>query len=76
VALVYCGQTARWIKMPLGTEVDVVPSDLALDGDPAPLTKGAQQPPNISAHVYCGQTVAHLSNCFAPVNFGFAKCES
>jgi len=36
-----------------------------LDGDPAlPRRKGAQQPPpHFSAHVYCGQTVAHLSNC-------------
>jgi len=30
-AHVYCGQTAGWMKMPLGTEVDIV-----LDGDPAP----------------------------------------
>jgi len=33
---VYCGQTAGWIKMPLGTEVDLVPGDIELDGDPAP----------------------------------------
>jgi len=32
--------------------------------NPAPPRKGAQQPhPHFSAHVYCGQTVAHLSNC-------------
>ena len=29
---VYCGQTARWIKMALGTEVGLV----VLDGEPAP----------------------------------------
>ena len=34
---VYCGQTAGWIKMPLGTEVDIGPGDTVLDGDPAPL---------------------------------------
>jgi len=33
-AHVYCGQTAGWIKMPLGTEVAVVPGDVVLDGDP------------------------------------------
>jgi len=33
---VYCGQTAAWIKMTLGTEVGVGPDDIVLDGDPAP----------------------------------------
>jgi len=43
--LVYCGQMARWIKMPLGTEVGLGPSNIVLDGDPAPhQRKGAQQP--------------------------------
>ena len=31
-AHVYCGQTAVWIKMPLGTEVGFSPGDLVLDG--------------------------------------------
>ena len=31
-AHVYCGQTAAWIKMPLGTEVGFSPGDLVLDG--------------------------------------------
>jgi len=48
--------------MPLGTEVDLGPGDIVLDGDPAPPRKGAQQAP-FSAHVYCGETVAHLSYC-------------
>jgi len=56
VTLVYCGQTVGWIKMPLGMEVGLSPGDtvldIALDGDPAP---------HFSAHVYCGQTIAHLS---------------
>ena len=57
---VYCGQTAGWIKMPLGMEVGLDPGDIVLDGGPAP-PKGAR--PQFSAHVYCGQTVAHLSCC-------------
>jgi len=39
------------------------PRDIVLDVDPVPPWKGAQQPPHFSAHVYRGQTVAHLSNC-------------
>ena len=57
-------QTAGWIKMPLGTEVDLGPGHTVLDQDPAPLAKGAQQLlPLFSAHICCGQTVAHLSYC-------------
>jgi len=33
------------MKMPLGTEVDRGPGHTVLDGDPAPPSKGAQQPP-------------------------------
>ena len=44
VTLVSCGQTVRWIKMPLGTEVGLGPGDIVLDGDPAPPRKGTQQP--------------------------------
>jgi len=41
VTLVYCGQMVGRIKMPLGTEVDLGPGDIMLDGDPAPpLQKG------------------------------------
>ena len=43
LTLVYCGQTAGWIKMKLGTEVGLGPA--MLDGNPAPLPKGAH-PPN------------------------------
>ena len=31
-----CGQTAGWIKMPLGMDVGLGPGDIVLDGDPAP----------------------------------------
>jgi len=61
VLLVYCGQTAGWTSMPLGTEVGVGTGDIVLDGEPAPPRKEAQKP-LVSARVYCAQTVAHLSN--------------
>jgi len=32
VTLVYCGQTAGWIKMKLGVEVDLGPDHIVLDG--------------------------------------------
>jgi len=54
LAHVYCGQMAEWMKTPLGTEVDLGPGHIVLDGVPAP-SKGAQQsPPLFSAHDYCG----------------------
>jgi len=47
--------------MPLGTEVGIGPDDIALDGDPAPLTKKeAEPPPQFSAHVYYGQTAGWI----------------
>ena len=54
--LVYCGQTAEWIKMPLSIEVGLGPGDFVLDGTQLlPQKKGAQPIPQFSAHVYCGQ---------------------
>jgi len=35
-AHVYCGQTAAWIKMPLGMEVGLGQGHIVLDGNPAP----------------------------------------
>jgi len=62
VTLVYSVQTAGWIKMKLGTEVGLGTGHSVLDGDPAAsLPKGHS--PHFSAHVYCAQTVAHLSYC-------------
>jgi len=44
-ARVYYGQTAGWIRIPLGTEVDLGPGDIVLDGDPAaPTEKGTAAP--------------------------------
>jgi len=54
---------AGWIKMPLGREVDLGPSDIVLDGDLAPPPqKGgrAAESPKFLAHVYCGQTVGWI----------------
>ena len=56
-ARVYCGQTAGWIKMPLGTKVGISPGDSVLDGHPVHLpTKGVEPPPQFSGYFYCGQT--------------------
>jgi len=41
-AHVYCGQTAAWIKMPLGAEVGLGLRDIVLDVTQLPLPKGAQ----------------------------------
>ena len=41
----YCGQTAGWIKTPLGTIVGRGPCNIVLDPAP-PVHHGAQPPPN------------------------------
>jgi len=41
---VCCGQTARWIKVPLGGEVGLGAGHIMLDGDHLPLPKGTQRP--------------------------------
>jgi len=47
--------------MPLGTEVGLGPDDIVLDGGTAPPKR--DMAPQFSAHVYCGQMVAHVSYC-------------
>jgi len=43
---VYCGQTAGWLKTPLGTEVDLGSGHIVLAGDPANSpAKRARSPP-------------------------------
>jgi len=44
-AHVYCGQTAGWIKMAVGTEVGLSPGDFVLNGDPASSPKTGWRPP-------------------------------
>jgi len=51
-AHVYCGETAGWIRMPLGTDVGLGPGDIVLDGNPAPPRKGVQQPPLFGPCLY------------------------
>jgi len=68
VTLVYCDLTVGWIKMPHGTEVGLSPGVIVLDGDPAPPHgKGHSSHPHFLANVCCGETVVHLSNCWALV---------
>jgi len=43
-AHVYCGETAAWIKMPLGTEVGLGLRDIVFDVDPATPRKRANPP--------------------------------
>ena len=68
---VCCGQMAGWMKTPLGTEVDLSPGHIVLDGDPAPPRKGHSSPPLFSAHVYCGHgrpSQLLLSSCLDSVH--------
>jgi len=52
VTLVYCGQTVRWMKMKLGTQIGA--GHIMLDGDPAlPPRKGAHQSPHTFAIYGC-----------------------
>jgi len=64
-AVVYCSQTVGWIKMSLGTELGLGPGHIVLDGDPdkGQIPRRGHSSPHFSAHVYCGQKVAHLNNC-------------
>jgi len=48
-------------------EVGLGPSHIVLDGDSAPPHEKGRRSPHFSSQVYCGQTVAHLSNCCALV---------
>jgi len=53
------------IKMPLGTEVGLGSArrHFVRWDSQLPHGRGTTAPPHFSAHVYCGQTVAHRSNC-------------
>ena len=42
VTFVHCGQTAGWIRMPLGVRVGFGPGHIVLDGDLVPLPKGVE----------------------------------
>jgi len=57
---VYCGQTARWIKVALGMELGLSPGDIVLDGDPTSPPQKEGGAPQFSAHVYCCQTAGWI----------------
>ena len=59
-AHVRCGQTAGWMKMPLGTEVGLGPGDIVLDGDLAPRPPKRGKDRQILAHVYCDQMARRI----------------
>ena len=62
-AHVYCGQTAAWIKMPLGTEVGLGLRDIVFDVHPAtPEKKAHPHLPNFWPMSIVA-TVARLSYC-------------
>jgi len=48
-------------------EVGLCPGHIVLDRDLLPHGKGHSSPSPFLAHVYCGQTVAHFSYCWALV---------
>jgi len=59
---VYCGQTAKWMKTPLGTEVDLSPGYIVLDGVPDPRERGTTAPPSFCPMSIVA-TVAYLIYC-------------
>jgi len=68
-AHVYCAKRLDgWMKTPLGTEVDLGPGQIVLDGDPAPPHQKGHSSPPFLAHVYCGHgrpSQLLLSSCFS-----------
>ena len=66
LAHVYCGQMARWMKTPLGMEVDLSPGHIVLDGvTPSSRERGTAAPSFWPMSIVA--TVAHLSYCSALV---------
>ena len=64
LAHVYYGQTAGWMKTPLGTEVDLGLGHIVLDGVPAlPEIGKAAPPPPFFGPLSIVATVARLSYC-------------
>ena len=59
LALVYRGQTAGWMKTPLGTEVDLGPGHIVLNGVPALRAWGTAAPLFWSMSIVA--TVAYFS---------------
>jgi len=72
VTLVYGGETAEWIKMPLGTDVGLSPGDIVLDRDPAPPTteRGTAAP---SPYYIYGYTNDIPQMCYSSSREGYNK---
>ena len=51
VTMMYCGQTAGWIKMKLGMQLGLGPGHIVLDGDPAPPSPKGAKPPNFGPYL-------------------------
>jgi len=66
LAHVYCGQTVGWIKMPIGTEVNLGLGDVVLDGEATPPPKRGTAPSYFRAYVYCGQTAGWMKTPLVP----------
>jgi len=58
-ARICCSQMAGWIKMLLGREAGLSPSDIVRWGPSSPSPKGGRCP-KFSVHVYCGQTAGWI----------------
>jgi len=61
LAHVYCGQTAGWMKTPLGTEVDLGTGHIVLDVVPAVRERVTAAP--LFSPMPIVATVAHLVYC-------------
>jgi len=61
----YCGQTAGWMKTPLGAEFDLGAGHIVLDGFPLLRGRGTE-PPSFRPMSIVAK-VAHLSYCWALV---------
>jgi len=56
-------------------EIGLGPGGIVLDGNPAPPMERGTAAPHFLAHVYYGQTVAHLSNYWALVKIFHARSD-
>jgi len=52
LAHVYCGQTAEWMKTPLGTEVDLGPGHIVLDAVDARRGPSSERKGHSSPHLF------------------------
>jgi len=72
----YCGQTAGWMKTPLGTEVDLGAGHIVLDSLPALRERGTAALPSFLSMSIVACTVVHLSYCWALVSHCTIVCGS